>query len=50
MKFTGNIIRYDKDQESELIALLESEPDWNAFVRGEALGVGSRVIDYPLGK
>ncbi|MCE8044218.1 GNAT family N-acetyltransferase [Halomonas daqingensis] len=38
MKFTGNIIRYDKDHESELIALLESEPDWNAFVRGEALG------------
>ncbi len=35
----SNIHRYDKSHESELIALLRAEPDWNAFTTGDAVEV-----------
>ncbi len=33
----SDITKYDKAHEAELIALLESEPDWNAFTSPEAI-------------
>jgi ribosomal protein S18 acetylase RimI-like enzyme len=32
-----NIFRYDKPHESELIALLKSEPDWNSFTGPDSI-------------
>ena len=32
----SNIQRYDKSHESELIALLKAETDWDAFTTGDA--------------
>ncbi len=33
----GNIFRYNKAHEAELIALLMSEPDWNSFTRPDTI-------------
>lgn len=33
----SNIFRYDKSYESELLELLEAEPDWSSFTSADAL-------------
>ncbi|NIA72348.1 GNAT family N-acetyltransferase [Pelagibius litoralis] len=35
----SNTFRYDKTYESELIALLKKEPEWNSFTRTGAIDV-----------
>ena len=35
----SNIFRYDKVYESELIALLEKELDWNSFTRADRIDI-----------
>lgn len=40
----SNIIRYDKPHESELIALLKSEPDWNSFTGPDSINAFKNAL------
>jgi len=39
-----NIFRYDKPHESELIALLKSEPDWNSFTDPDSINTFKNAL------
>lgn len=39
-----NIFRYDKPHESELIALLKSEPDWNSFTGPDSINAFKNAL------
>jgi ribosomal protein S18 acetylase RimI-like enzyme len=40
----SNIFRYDKTHESELIALLKTEPDWNSFTGAGTIDAFKSVL------
>lgn len=40
----SNIFRYDKLHESELVALLKSEPDWNSFTSPDSINAFKNAL------